>query len=120
MSLLPLIKITRPKQWIKNLMVFFPPFLSGALFHPGMLSKGFVPFMAFCFASSTAYIFNDLRDLNQDALHPRKKFRPLAAGEVAVGNAKGLLFVLLAAALLLGWSVSSLFLLYVTIYLVVT
>jgi decaprenyl-phosphate phosphoribosyltransferase len=118
MSFLPLIKITRPKQWIKNLMVFFPPFLSGALFHPGMLSKGFLPFTAFCCASSAAYIFNDLRDLNQDILHPRKKLRPLAAGDVAIGHAKGLLIVLLAIALLLGWSVSPLFLLYVVIYLV--
>lgn len=120
MSLLPLIKITRPKQWIKNLMVFFPPFLSGALLHPGILSKVFVPFMAFCFASSTAYIFNDLRDLGQDALHPRKKLRPIAAGDVAIGPAKALLLVLLVVALLLGWSVSPLFLLYVVIYLVIS
>ena len=120
MSLLPLIKITRPKQWIKNLMVFFPPFLSGALFHPGMLSKGFVPFMAFCFASSTAYIFNDLQDLSQDVLHPRKRLRPLASGEVFAGPAKALLLVLLAAAMLLGWSVSPLFLLYIVIYLAIS
>ncbi len=117
MSLLPLINITRPKQWIKNLMVFFPPFLSGALFHPGMLSKGFVPFMTFCCASSAAYVFNDLQDLELDVLHPRKKSRPLAAGDVTVGTAKILLFFLLAVALLLGWSVSPLFLLYVVIYL---
>jgi 4-hydroxybenzoate polyprenyltransferase len=112
-----LIKITRPKQWIKNLMVFFPPFLSGALFHPGMFAQGFVPFLAFCCASSTAYIFNDLRDLRHDVLHPRKKLRPLAAGDVGPGAAKVLLFVILSVALLLGWSVSPLFLLYVVIYL---
>lgn len=120
MSLLLLIKITRPKQWIKNLMVFFPPFLSGSLFHAGMLEKGGLPFLAFCCASSASYIFNDLRDQDRDVLHPRKKLRPLAAGEVSGGAAKVLLLVLFAAALLTGWLVSPLFLLYVAIYLTIS
>jgi 4-hydroxybenzoate polyprenyltransferase len=120
MNILVLIKIMRPKQWVKNLMVFFPPFLSGALFHPEMLSKGFVPYIAFCFASSSAYIFNDLLDASLDALHPRKKWRPIAAGDVAILTAKVQLLILMAAALLLGGLVSPLFLLYIVIYLVIS
>ncbi len=115
-----LIKLIRPKQWIKNLMVFFPPFLSGSLFHEGVLAKGVVPFLAFCCASSASYIFNDIQDRGRDALHPRKKQRPLATGEVSVRSAFSLLLLLLSAALLLGYSVSPLFLLYVVIYLAVS
>ncbi len=120
MNILSMIKVIRPKQWIKNLMVFFPPFFGGVLVSPDIVSKGFVPFLAFCCASSTAYIFNDLRDRNHDALHPRKKMRPIAAGDITIGTARIQLFILLTAALLLGWSVSPLFLLFVVIYLAIS
>ncbi len=101
-------------------MVFFPPFFGGILVSPDMVSKGFTPFLAFCCASSTAYIFNDLRDRNHDALHPRKKMRPIAAGDITIGTAEIQLFILLTAALLLGWSVSPVFLLFVIIYLAIS
>jgi 4-hydroxybenzoate polyprenyltransferase len=101
-------------------MVFFPPFLSGALLHPGMLAKGLLPFLAFCSASSTAYIFNDLRDLDRDVLHPRKRLRPLASGEVTINSAKALILILLVVTLISSWLVSPLFLLYVVIYLVMS
>jgi 4-hydroxybenzoate polyprenyltransferase len=117
---LSLIKIARPKQWIKNLMVFFPPFLGGALISPGIFAKGLVPFLAFCCASSTAYVFNDLKDLKRDTLHPRKKLRPLAAGDVTPGAAKCLFFLLLTTAFILGWSVSPWFFFYVVIYLIIS
>ncbi len=120
MSILSLIKVARPKQWIKNLMVFFPPFLGGAFVSSGAFCQGIVPFLAFCFASSTAYIYNDLSDLRSDALHPRKKQRPIAAGQLTPGIAKVFLVLLLTSAVLLGWSVSSLFLLYVVIYLAIS
>jgi len=115
-----LIELVRPKQWIKNLMVFFPPFLSGALVQVGMVTTGLIPFFAFCCASSATYIFNDLHDLEQDALHPRKKLRPLVSGKISSKTAKLLLAALLISALLLGWLVSLLFLLYVVAYLMLT
>lgn len=120
MNLYALIRLVRLKQWIKNLMVFFPPFLSGSLFHEGMLAKGVVPFLAFCCASSVSYIYNDIQDQKKDALHPRKKKRPLATGEVSVGLAFSIMLMLLLAALLLGYSVSPLFLLYVVLYLAIS
>jgi len=119
MNILVMIKSIRPKQWIKNLMVFFPPFFGGILVSPEMVSKGFIPFLSFCCASSTSYIFNDLMDRNQDVLHPRKKMRPIAAGDISLTIARIQLFILLTASLLLGWSVSSLFLLFVVIYLII-
>lgn len=119
MNMLAMIKLLRLKQWIKNLMVFFPPFLSGALSHPGTFAKGVIPFLAFCCASSAMYIFNDLKDVKQDALHPRKKHRPLVSGAVSKTSASSLLIIFLAVALILAYWVSSLFLLYLVLYLVV-
>ncbi|HEX2768101.1 MAG TPA: UbiA family prenyltransferase, partial [Geobacteraceae bacterium] len=87
-------KLLRPHQWLKNLMLFFPPFLGGVLFQQGMLQRGAIPFASFCCASSAAYVFNDLRDREKDALHPKKKDRPLASGAVS-SHAAGLLIVLL-------------------------
>jgi 4-hydroxybenzoate polyprenyltransferase len=120
MKPLAMFRLIRPKQWIKNLMVFFPPFLSGSIFQDGMLMKGVVPFIAFCCASSASYIYNDLQDKNQDSLHPRKKKRPLSSGEVSEGQAIVLLVACLVLCLFLASSVSQLFLLYVIIYLAIS
>ncbi|PLX72449.1 MAG: decaprenyl-phosphate phosphoribosyltransferase [Desulfuromonas sp.] len=87
MKLLAIIRLLRPHQWLKNLMLFFPPFLGGVLFLPGAFYKGLLPFAVFCMASSATYIFNDIRDREQDRLHPRKQNRPLAGGALPVGFA---------------------------------
>lgn len=118
--MIALIKLIRPKQWIKNLMVFFPPFLSGALANPGFLEKSLAPFFAFCCASSCTYIFNDIRDLEQDTLHPRKKDRPLASGNVSLRVAFVAMVLLLFGTLALGLMVSPLFLVYLLLYLVIS
>lgn len=120
MTIPPCLRILRPRQWLKNLMVFFPPFLSGALFHAGMAQKGLLPLLAFCCASSAGYIFNDLRDLERDAHHPRKRLRPLASGAISRGASVAVLILLLTIALLAGWLVSLLFLSYVALYLLLS
>lgn len=120
MKFLFALNIIRPKQWIKNLMVFFPPFLSGSFFYPDILNKGIAPFLAFCFASSCSYVFNDIYDFDYDAVHPRKRTRPLASGKVSMAVARGLVVLLLILSLALAWSVSTLFVLYVGAYLAVS
>jgi len=90
------IALIRPTQWLKNLMLFFPPFLAGQLLAPAVASRGIVPFCTFCLVSSAGYIFNDLLDREQDRRHPRKQLRPLAAGRVSIPAV-----VLLAAGLLI-------------------
>jgi len=114
------LKLLRPHQWLKNLMVFFPPFLSGALLNPGTALRGAVPFLAFCCASSATYIFNDVIDRESDARHPRKCLRPLPSGAVSPASAFFLAALLLVSAALLAWRVSPLFLIYVAIYLFVS
>lgn len=89
-------QLLRPKQWLKNLMLLFPPLFGGVLFTPEVLSGLIVPVLAFCLASSANYAFNDVLDADKDALHPAKKQRPIPAGRVSKQAA------LVASGLLLG------------------
>lgn len=79
----PYLSMLRPSQWLKNLMLFFPPFLAGHLPDSRVAAEGAWTFVAFCLVSSAGYFFNDLRDCGQDRLHPRKRLRPLPAGTVS-------------------------------------
>jgi 4-hydroxybenzoate polyprenyltransferase/predicted HAD superfamily phosphohydrolase YqeG len=76
------VKIVRLKQWVKNFLVFAPVFFAGSFFDLGILSKAVVAFFAFSFSASIVYVFNDAVDLESDRLHPKKKFRPLATGNL--------------------------------------
>lgn len=83
MNIRPLVALLRPKQWIKNGFVFAPLLFSGQYFHSNSVYLSIICFVIFCIASSSAYIFNDLCDVDMDRLHPVKsKKRPLASGEV--------------------------------------
>lgn len=98
-SVMPAIKLMRPTQWIKNGFVLMPLIFSGRLFHWEDATKAAAMFIAFCFASSATYIFNDYMDMEQDKVHPRKKHRPLAAGTISPVGAMILVVVLIAALL---------------------
>jgi 4-hydroxybenzoate polyprenyltransferase len=120
MKIIPFISLLRPHQWLKNLMLFFPPFLSGALFYPGMLARGLFPLVAFCCASSATYVINDIFDQESDSRHPRKRFRPLPAGDVHKPAAFVLCGSLFIAGGLLAWQVSYLFFFFVLLYLCIS
>jgi 4-hydroxybenzoate polyprenyltransferase len=96
-------KLMRPFQWLKNLLVIAPIFFAGAVFNAGLLSETVLSAFIFCLVSSAMYIVNDLFDIKQDRLHPIKKNRPLASGDVSERGAIVLLSVLsvLSVALLL-------------------
>ena len=84
MKISPYLILLRPRQWIKNLIMFFPPFLSGALFSSACISiTGLLSFISFCCVSSSLYVYNDLNDLERDVLHPVKRLRPLPSGSVS-------------------------------------
>jgi 4-hydroxybenzoate polyprenyltransferase len=113
-------KLLRIHQWLKNLMLFFPPFLGGVLLQPGMAQRGAIPFASFCFASSAAYVFNDLLDREKDALHPKKRGRPLASGEISPRAAILLIVLLLILSSASGLFVSFRFLIFVLFYLLLS
>src|SRR5689334_5046308 len=91
------VRAARPRQWIKNLLVFVAPAAAGVLTEPTQLARTMVAFFAFCLAASSTYFVNDARDVDADRHHPTKRLRPIAAGIVSVRGAY-VAGVLLAAA----------------------
>jgi 4-hydroxybenzoate polyprenyltransferase len=78
-----LVRLVRPRQWVKNVFVLAAPVYGGALFVDGKIIRALLAVAIFCALSGGVYIFNDLKDIEQDRLHPRKRSRPLASGEVS-------------------------------------
>lgn len=78
-----LLKTMRPKQWVKNVVVFAPLVFDGKLFDPALLFQTTLAFGLFCLISSAVYLINDLSDIEKDRLHPKKRTRPLPAGELS-------------------------------------
>ncbi|MDP9363336.1 MAG: UbiA family prenyltransferase, partial [Chloroflexota bacterium] len=77
-----LVRALRPLQWTKNGLVFAALAFDQRLFELGPLLRTVVAALVFCAVSSAVYLVNDLRDVERDRLHPKKRRRPIAAGEV--------------------------------------
>ncbi|MGA2361681.1 MAG: decaprenyl-phosphate phosphoribosyltransferase [Candidatus Aminicenantales bacterium] len=116
--LIEIFKSLRPQQWIKNLFIFAPLIFSRNIFNGPLLVKTIEAFAAFCLISSAHYIFNDLRDLEEDRRHPVKSKRPLASGRLQKGPAVVALLVFGAAGLALAAAINVPFLLIAAGYLV--
>ena len=101
-----LLRTARPKQWVKNVLVFSAPAAAGVLTESGPLSRTLVAFVALCFAASGTYFLNDALDAAADREHPRKRNRPVAAGLVSVGLAKVMAAVLIGIAIAISIPVS--------------
>ena len=100
-----LIRLMRPRQWIKNAFVLAPLLFSGAFADPASVGQALLAMLLFCVASSASYTVNDLKDIERDRRHPTKsRKRPLAAGTVTVPAALALLVVLYGV-LVWGWFV---------------
>lgn len=110
----------RPAQWLKNLMLFFPPFLAGQMLLPGIITRGAVPLVAFCMVSSAGYILNDFLDRSRDAHHPQKRLRPIPSGAVSLFGAGIFSALLLFSGLALAGLSSSRFLLFIACYAAIT
>ena len=82
-----LIRLARPKQWIKNALVVAAPGAAGVLTHGQPAFRTGVAFVCFCLAASGTYFLNDAIDVEADREHPQKRTRPVASGEVAVNTA---------------------------------
>jgi decaprenyl-phosphate phosphoribosyltransferase len=79
--------LARPRQWIKNSLVVAAAGAAGALTHDDVPERVGVAAIAFCLLSAGIYALNDVRDVDEDRRHPRKRFRPVAAGELSRGEA---------------------------------
>jgi len=89
----------RVHQWTKNTLVFLPMVLAHELTTPDLYLKAGLAFIAFSFAASAIYVFNDLFDLHADQHHPRKQARPFAAGNLSLPDAVVMAPLLVLAAL---------------------
>ena len=79
-----LIRLIRPHQWIKNLVVLLPVFFGGALLQPEAVYAALVTALSFSFAASSIYCLNDIVDVEDDRRHPVKCHRPMASGAITV------------------------------------
>ena len=91
----------RPRQWVKNLLVFAAPAAAGVLDQRIEAAHAVVAFVSFCLAASATYLWNDVADREADRQHPRKRHRPVAAGTLSPAAATVAGVVLLAAGLAL-------------------
>lgn len=97
----------RPKQWTKNVLVFAAPGAAGVLDQSTAMLESLGAFVAFCLAATGTYYLNDAADVEADRLHPTKRYRPIAAGEIPLGLARGIgvgaLVASVAVALAVNW-----------------
>lgn len=78
------LKLLRPKQWSKNLFIFLPLFFAGQIQDPNLILNCLVTFAAFSFMASAIYGINDVVDVKEDRLHPKKSKRPIASGRISI------------------------------------
>jgi 4-hydroxybenzoate polyprenyltransferase len=100
------IKTGRPKEWIKNVFVFAGLLFSGKFNQPHDVAMAVVTFVAFCLISSAGYFVNDLIDVELDRKHPKKRFRPIAAGELSEATAKAIAPALAVIAIAIAFAVN--------------
>ena len=94
--LINILNLLRIKDWLKNLLIFLPLIFSNNLFQTQHYLNLIYAFFIFCLASSFVYIVNDIKDIDDDKIHPLKKnIKPLANGKLQVFSAKKLLIILI-------------------------
>jgi len=84
----PMLQTMRPRQWIKNGLLFIPLIFDKQLTNWPALARVGLGFLLFCILSSLVYIINDLMDFEADRNHPQKRLRPIAAGKLNISTAR--------------------------------
>lgn len=114
------IRQLRPHHWAKNALLFVPALAAHLSPSPELAVRLLAGFAAFSATASAVYLFNDLADLASDRTHPRKRHRPLAAGEISIPSAMVAGLLLIAAAAVVAWQLSPRFAGVLAAYLVIT
>lgn len=118
-KIISLILLIRPKQWLKNVFVFAAIVFAGQLLNINSLFLNIVAFVAFCGVSGMTYIINDITDIEADRVHKKKRFRPLASGEVSINEARVLFVILAVLTTILCYKLGLYFSLIVIIYFII-
>lgn len=114
------IKLLRPHQWLKNLLLLFPPFFGGKMGEPNILANVLPALLSFSLVASCSYIVNDIKDLKADRNHSTKKSRAIAQGDISVPVAVFLAIALYIVAMFIASSVSRQFELLLIGYIVIS
>ena len=112
-----MLRLLRPRQWIKNLLLFAALVFAKQLFVPRSVGLAALAFVAFCLASSSVYVVNDLVDAERDRQHPEKRLRPIASGEIPARAAALTAGALTIVALAIGLAIGREFLAALLVYL---
>ncbi|HEY3701162.1 MAG TPA: decaprenyl-phosphate phosphoribosyltransferase [Acidimicrobiales bacterium] len=115
-----LLRTARPRQWVKNVLVFAAPGAAGVLGHPGPFLRTLAAFGIFCVTASGIYFVNDALDQAADRLHPTKRYRPVASGVVPINLAYAVGGGLMVAGILLALLVNGQLALVMAIYVGIT
>ena len=116
-NLYNILRLLRRRQWVKNFAIFAAVTFTGELFNPVAVIPVIIGFFVFCGISSASYIINDIFDVKNDRMHPFKKFRPLAHGDVNINFAAFLAILLIFFSLGLATLVNTTFFIFIIIYL---
>lgn len=100
------VRSLRPRQWLKNLLVFVAPAAAGKLGHAGTIGHAAAAFGIFSIVASGMYLLNDVLDAEADRHHPEKRQRPVAAGHIGLSQALGMGSVLVLGGLAAAWFVA--------------
>ena len=102
---LALLVAARPKQWVKNLLVFAAPGAAGVVDRSAAFAEASGAFACFCLAAAGTYYLNDAADVEADRRHPTKRFRPIASGEIPLPLARVLGVLLILGSVALGLAI---------------
>jgi len=114
------LRALRPKQWVKNVLVFAAPGSAGILFDGDELWRALGAFAVLSVAASGTYLLNDVVDADADRRHPTKRNRPIASGAIRPSTAVAVGFVLMSCAVGLAWLIAPLLAAVVGTYIVTT
>jgi len=117
--LFAIFKSARPRQWLKNLALFATVLMTGHIFEIPALTASALGFIAFCFLSSSNYVFNDVMDAERDKKHPFKKFRPVASGQVSKPLAITISALFVITGLIISFSVNRSFFILSIVFIMV-
>jgi decaprenyl-phosphate phosphoribosyltransferase len=112
-----ILRLLRPRQWVKNFAIFAAITFAGELFNIEVFVPVAIGFLVFCGISSATYIINDIFDIKKDKLHPFKKYRPLAHGDVSITTAIFIAISLIVGSLFLALEVNITFFIFIIVYL---
>src|SRR3989344_5287554 len=113
-----ILKLLRPRQWIKNVALFAAITFAGQLFNFNLLEQVILGVIAFSFLSSSTYIINDILDVRKDKLHPFKRLRPIASGKISISEATAIFLLMITVSFVLATKIGGLFFLITSLYIV--